>query len=128
MNRRRRRIAAGLAALAGLGVVAWVGWRGAAAQQADTRRDFEIAARNHAFAPAVIEVQQDDLVRITMRAEDIAHSFTLDEYRIAKRAAAGQSVTFEFRADRPGTFSFYCDLKLDERCRNMRGQLVVRPR
>jgi len=128
MNGPRRRIAWRLALVACLALLAWAGWRGAAAQQADTRRDFEISARDHAFSPAVIEVQQDDLVRITMRAEDIAHSFTLDEYRIAKRAAAGQSVTFEFRADRAGTFPFYCDLKLDERCRNMRGQLVVRPR
>jgi heme/copper-type cytochrome/quinol oxidase subunit 2 len=128
MNRRQRRIATALALLASVGVLAWAGWRGAAAQQPDTRREFEITASNHAFSPSVIEVQQDDLVRITVRAQDIAHSFTLDEYRIAKRAAAGQSVTFEFRADRPGTFPFYCDLKLDEGCRNMRGQLVVRPR
>ena len=41
-------------------------------------------------------------------------------------ANAGQTVTFEFRADQAGTFDFYCNLKQDDRCRNMRGQLVVR--
>jgi hypothetical protein len=35
-------------------------------------------------------------------------------------------VTFEFRADQTGTFEFYCNLSHDERCRNMKGQLVVR--
>jgi heme/copper-type cytochrome/quinol oxidase subunit 2 len=91
-------------------------------------REFSLQARKYAFTPSQIEVQQDDLVRVTLRAEDIPHSFTVDEYRIAKRAAAGQTVTFEFRADRPGTFPFYCNLKIDEGCREMRGRLIVRPR
>ena len=98
---------------------------GMGAQEGSVRREFEVSARRYAFAPSVIEVQQDDLVRIRLRAEDIPHSFTVDEYRIAKRAGAGQTVTFEFRADRAGTFPFYCNLSLDEGCRKMRGQLVV---
>ena len=55
-----------------------------------------------------------------------AHSITIDEYRISKRAGAGQSVVLEFRADRTGTVTFYCNMMQDERCRNMKGQLVVR--
>ena len=29
---------------------------------------------------------------------------TIDAYRIAKRVSPGQPITFEFRADQPGTF------------------------
>ena len=89
-------------------------------------REFTINGDHFAFSPVRIEVQKDDLVKITFNARDIAHSFTIDQYRIAKRAAAGQSVTFEFRADQPGTFRFYCNLTMDERCRKMEGELVVR--
>jgi len=89
-------------------------------------REFTVAADQFAFAPLRLEVQKDDLVKITFTARDIAHSFTLDNYRIAKRAAAGQSVTFEFRADQVGTHRFYCNLTQDDRCRRMEGQLVVR--
>jgi heme/copper-type cytochrome/quinol oxidase subunit 2 len=89
-------------------------------------REFTINGDHFAFSPARIEVQKDDLVKITFTAGDIAHSFTIDQYRIAKRAAAGQSITFEFRADQPGTFRFYCNLTVDERCRKMEGELVVR--
>jgi heme/copper-type cytochrome/quinol oxidase subunit 2 len=89
-------------------------------------REFTINADQFAFAPLRIEVQKDDLVKITFAARDIAHSFTLDQYRIAKRAAAGQSVTFEFRADQVGTHRFYCNLTQDDRCRKMEGQLIVR--
>jgi len=89
-------------------------------------REFSVVGRDFAFSPAAIEVQRDDLVKISFAAADIAHSFTVDEYRIAKRAGAGQTVVFEFRADRAGSFSFYCNLTQDDRCRQMRGRLVVR--
>ncbi len=88
-----------------------------------------VTARKYAFEPARIEVQQDDIVRVTLKTEDIPHSFTIDEpYRIAKRAAPGQPAVFEFRADQSGTFPFYCNLTSDARCKEMRGQLVVNPK
>lgn len=90
-------------------------------------REFTISGNQFAFAPARIEVQNGDLVKITFTASDMAHSFVVDNpYRIAKRAGAGQSVTFEFRADQSGTFPFYCNLTQDDRCRQMKGELVVK--
>ena len=91
-----------------------------------TTREFTITGDQFAFKPVRIEVQKDDLVKITFTAKDIAHSFTIDQYRIAKRAAAGQTVVFEFRADQVGTHRFYCNLTTDERCRRMEGELIVR--
>ncbi len=84
-----------------------------------------VSARKYSFAPSRIEVEQDDIVKITLKAEDIPHTFTIDPYRISKRAAPGQPVTFEFRADQAGTFTYYCELTADPKCREMRGQLVV---
>jgi heme/copper-type cytochrome/quinol oxidase subunit 2 len=89
---------------------------------------FSVAASRYAFDPHRISVEQDDLVRIELHTLDIAHSMTIDAYRIAKRVSPGTPVTFEFRADQPGTFPFYCNLQIDEGCRQMRGELVVRPR
>jgi heme/copper-type cytochrome/quinol oxidase subunit 2 len=40
---------------------------------------------------------------------------------------AGGTVTFEFLADRAGTFPFYCSLTIEDGCREMKGQLVVLP-
>ncbi len=88
-----------------------------------------VLARKYSFSPARIEVEQDDIVKITLKAEDIPHSFTIDKpYLIAKRAAPGHPVTFEFRADQAGTFTYYCNLTTDDRCKEMRGELVVKPR
>jgi heme/copper-type cytochrome/quinol oxidase subunit 2 len=96
--------------------------------QGPTERPFSITAHRYAFDPPRIEVNQDDLVRIELRTTDIAHSLTIDGYRIAKRVGPGQPITFEFRADRAGTFPIYCNLQIEDGCRQMRGELVVRPR
>jgi nitrous-oxide reductase len=96
--------------------------------QAPTVRPWQMTASRYKFAPARIEVLQDDVVKIELRTEDIAHSLTIDAYRIAKRVNPGQPITFEFRADRPGTFPFYCNLQIDDGCRQMRGELVVKAR
>ena len=99
-----------------------------AQDQGPTERPFAITAHRYAFDPPRIEVNQDDLVKIELRATDIAHSLTIDAYRIAKRAGPDHPVTFEFRADRAGTFPYYCNLQIEDGCRRMRGELVVRPR
>jgi heme/copper-type cytochrome/quinol oxidase subunit 2 len=117
----------GLAAAAlFIGVVA--GWVSAPHSQEASERTFSVSAHQYAFSPAVIEVNQDDLVRITFTTEDIPHSFTIDKYRIAKRVERGKPVVFEFRADQPGRFPVYCNLAIDERCKEMRGELVVTSR
>jgi cytochrome c oxidase subunit 2 len=100
--------------------------RAAQGQDQGTTREFTINGSHYAFAPATIAVDRNDLVKITFTAADIPHSFALDEYRIVKRAGAGQTVTFEFRADHSGQFPFYCNLSADDKCKNMKGTLTVR--
>ena len=97
-----------------------------AQDQVPNRREFTIVARDHKFTPSRIEVSQDDLVKVTLHSEDRPYSFAIDPYRIVKRAGGGQTIAFEFRADRAGTFEFYCNLTSDAACRDMKGTLVVK--
>lgn len=98
---------------------------------AQSKRDIGVTAVKHQFKiagsnRAEIQVSQDDLVRITLTAEDIPHSFTLPDYRIQKRVEPGREVTFEFRAEKSGRFEFYCSLTNDScRERGMTGVLIV---
>jgi heme/copper-type cytochrome/quinol oxidase subunit 2 len=92
------------------------------------RREFTIRAKKYEFSPARIEVMQDDLVKITLRSEDDAHSFVIDGYRIMRRVPAGGSTTFEFRADKVGSFAFYCGMTSAEDHARMKGELVVASR
>jgi heme/copper-type cytochrome/quinol oxidase subunit 2 len=95
--------------------------------QQTPHHEFVVRARRYAFEPARLEVHQGDLVRITLRTEDIPHSFVIDALRISRRATRERSVTFELLADRVGAFPYYCSLTLEDGCRNMTGQLVVLP-
>jgi heme/copper-type cytochrome/quinol oxidase subunit 2 len=97
-----------------------------AQEQAPNRREFTVSARDYRFSPDRLEVMQDDLVKVTIQSGDHAYSFTIDDYRLSKRVAAGSSSTIEFRADQPGTFRFYSNLTSDARHAQMAGELVVR--
>jgi heme/copper-type cytochrome/quinol oxidase subunit 2 len=97
------------------------------AARAPQEHECTVTANDFAFSPSRLEVRQGEIVQITFHAVDIPHTFIIDEYRIAKRAAIGQTISFEFRADRAGTFRIYCNLTTDDRCRRMKGELVVTP-
>lgn len=96
--------------------------------QAPTRREFTLTAKDFRYSPNRVEVARDDIVKLTVKSEDVAYSFTIDAYRVSKRVPAGGVVTFEFRADRDGTFAFYSSMTGDSRHAQMRGDLVVRNR
>jgi heme/copper-type cytochrome/quinol oxidase subunit 2 len=99
-----------------------------AQDRAPDRRDIAVVARDYRFVPDRIEVRQDDLVRVTFTSEGAPTSFAVDAYRILKRAGAGKTIVFEFRADQAGTFAFYCSLTSAPRCADMKGTLVVAPK
>ncbi len=117
------RFAAGTACLTVLAAFGFLAF----AQEVSERK-FTVSAHKYAFSPARLEVQQDDLVRVTFSTADIPHSFTIDKYRIAKRVEPGRPLVFEFRADQPGRFPIYCNLTTDEGCKKMIGELVVQAR
>lgn len=101
---------------------------------AQSRREFEVTARRYSFQvsgndAAEIRVTQNDLVHVTFSAEDIPHSFTIEEapYRLMKRAEPGKPVSFDFRADQPGRFRIFCSLTADPKCKEMQGTLIVEP-
>ena len=97
-------------------------------QAPPNRPEFSLVARNYRYNPDRLEVTQDDLVRLTIRSEDFTYSFAIDEYRIVRRVPAGETTTFEFHADRAGTFRFYSNLTGEGDHADMQGQLIVRAR
>jgi heme/copper-type cytochrome/quinol oxidase subunit 2 len=96
-----------------------------AQDQAPEHKDVKITAKDYRFSPARVDVGVNDLVRVTVTSEDVAYGFTIDEYRVSKRVPPGGTVSFEFRADRAGTFAFYSSLTSDSRHSQAKGQLVV---
>ena len=104
----------------------------AAVLVAQTKRDISVVGKKYTYVVSDadgpdIRVKLNDVVSITFSAEDIPHSFVIaDHYRIDRRAEPGRPVTFQFRADKAGTFEIRCTLTIDQRClREMKGRLIV---
>lgn len=95
---------------------------------APATRKVAVTVRDGRFEPERIDVTKNDLVTITLTSGDAPVSFAIDAYRLMKRAGAGESITFAFRADQAGRFPFYCSLASNDQCRTMKGTLVVAER
>ena len=99
-----------------------------AQEQAPRQREFEVEFIGYELSPARIEVGRGDVVRLVITSDGGAHSFTIDEYRISRRVQPGEATVVVFRADRAGSFVYYCNLTSDARHESGRGTLVVTER
>jgi heme/copper-type cytochrome/quinol oxidase subunit 2 len=125
---KKRAVRLLLAGMAGLAIGAVPFGVAGQEQQAPNRREIALTAKNYRFSPSRIEAVQDDLVTLTVQSEDVAYSFTIDEYRVSRRVPAGGTAMLQFRADRAGKFTYYSNLTNDARHAQMKGELIVRAR
>lgn len=88
------------------------------------------AVRSH-FTPEHVEVKQGDHVRWHVtnldKVKDATHGFGLAAYNISLSIEPGETVNFEFVADREGTFSWYCTEFCSALHLEMMGYLQVKP-
>jgi len=91
---------------------------------------FMTAVRSH-FNPEHITVKQGDKViwHITNieRAVDATHGFAVPVYDINLSLEPGETATFEFVADTPGTFPYYCTEFCSALHLEMMGYFMVEP-
>jgi nitrous-oxide reductase len=96
----------------------------------DTVTIYMTAVRSH-FNPEHVYVKQGDKVvwRITNieRAIDAVHGFAVPQYNINLSLEPGETAKFEFIADTPGTFPFYCSEFCSALHLEMMGYLMVEP-
>jgi nitrous-oxide reductase len=88
------------------------------------------AIRSH-FTPENVELEEGDHVvwRITNmeRSQDATHGFALGGYNINLSMEPGEASTFEFKADRAGTYPFYCSEFCSALHLEMVGYMRVKP-
>lgn len=88
------------------------------------------AVRSH-FTPERVEIKKGDRVtwHITNieRTVDATHGFAVPAYNINLSIEPGESVTFEFVADKDGVFSYYCTEFCSALHLEMTGYLMVQP-
>jgi nitrous-oxide reductase len=88
------------------------------------------AVRSH-FKPEHVEIREGDHVtwHITSveRAVDAVHGFAVPAYNINLSLEPGETITFEFVADKPGVFSYYCTEFCSALHLEMKGYLLIAP-
>lgn len=90
-----------------------------------TQRTFEVDARQFEFAPGRLEVNQGDVVTLTLTASDVVHGFYLDGYGIQQSVQPGRQQIIRFIADQPGKFRYRCSVSCGTLHPFMIGELVV---
>lgn len=88
-------------------------------------RTFEIDARQFAYSPSELKVNQGDTVTIRLTSTDVVHGLYMDGYDISVEADPGQSATLTFIADKPGSFRFRCNVTCGAMHPFMIGKLTV---
>ena len=88
-------------------------------------KEFTIVSKKYAFVPAEIKVKQNDIVKITLTSEDVAHGLAIKEYGINVSVKKGETKKIEFLADKKGTFVFRCSVFCGPGHSGMTGKLIV---
>ena len=88
-------------------------------------RTFEIDARQFAYSPSEIHVNQGDKVIIRLVSTDVVHGLYVDGYKVSVVADPGQTETLTFTADNPGSFRFRCQVTCGAMHPFMIGKLTV---
>ena len=88
------------------------------------------AQRSH-FTPDIIRVKQGDNVKLHItnieQTKDATHGFAIADYNIQASLEPGEASNFEFVADKPGAFNFYCTEFCSALHLEMAGWLLVEP-
>ena len=88
-------------------------------------RTFEIEARQFAYSPSEMHVNQGDQVIIRLVSTDVVHGLYVDGYSVSVVADPGQTETLTFTADKPGSFRFRCQVTCGAMHPFMIGKLTV---
>jgi len=93
--------------------------------KASAVKEINITNKGLTFTPNEISVSKGDTVRITYTNAGGFHDLVIDEFMVrTKQIKAGESDSFEFRADKSGVFEFYCSVG-NHRKMGMFGKLTV---
>jgi heme/copper-type cytochrome/quinol oxidase subunit 2 len=92
---------------------------------APQQRTFQVEARQFAYSPAELKVNQGDTVTIQLLSTDVVHGLYVDGYGISVEADPGQTTTITFVADKPGSFRFRCNITCGAMHPFMIGKLTV---
>ena len=88
-------------------------------------KEFSITAKQFEFIPSTITVNTGDTVRLSVTSIDVAHGFSISQFKVSEVLAINETKVIEFVADKAGTYSMFCSVFCGSGHGQMRGTLIV---
>lgn len=92
----------------------------------DGIRIIEVKASRYKFEPDPIVVKLNEKVRLIVTSTDVAHGIAISEFNVKLSVPAGKTESFEFVADKKGTFHAYCSVYCGSGHGRMHAGLIVK--
>lgn len=89
-------------------------------------REITMVARQWAFEPGTITVNQGDTVKLTIESIDVSHGFVITAFGIDEQLTPEETIDIEFVADKKGAFRFFCNVQCGQGHSSMSGLLIVK--
>jgi plastocyanin len=88
-------------------------------------KEFTVNGQNYSFSPSTLSVKKGDIVKITFKNAGGMHDLRIEGYNVGTSIIQnGAQETFQFVADKSGTFEYYCSVGT-HRQMGMKGTLTV---
>lgn len=88
-------------------------------------KEFTVTGKNFSFSPGNLTVKKGDRVKITFVNSAGTHDLKIEGYGVGTKVIQGGATeTFEFIADKTGSFEYYCSVG-SHRQMGMKGTLIV---
>lgn len=88
-------------------------------------KTFNITAKQWAFEPSRIVVNEGDTVVLKITSVDVDHGFGLSAFGVSVKLAPNTTETVSFVASKKGTYTFFCNVFCGSGHGSMKGTLVV---
>jgi cytochrome c oxidase subunit 2 len=89
-------------------------------------KEFNMIGRQFSWEPSVIKVKQGDMVRLTIKSEDVLHGIVIPELDVDNTdIPVGETRIVEFTASKKGHFEFLCSTFCGDRHIDMTGVIIV---
>ena len=90
-------------------------------------KEFTVSNAGLTFNPKTLAVKKGDRVKITFKNTGGTHDLRVDGYGVGTKViSANQQESFEFTADKAGSFEYFCSVG-NHRAMGMKGTLTVTP-
>lgn len=76
------------------------------------------------FQPSSMTASKGQVVQLKITATDMGHTFTVDELGVNITVGRGQTIPYQLRAEKTGSFTFYCAVP-GHRAAGMEGTIKV---